>query len=370
MNKEKQCQIALTLIPGIGDVLIRQLISYCGSAEEVFRKTKGSLSKIPGIGEKTAEAIINQHVLKEAEDELVLAEKKGIRILFFTDKDYPARLKQINEVPSILYFKGNADLNSSKIISIVGTRQATPYGKEMVERIVKDLARHRPLIVSGLAYGIDICAHRCALTNNLPTLGVMASGINIIYPATHKNTALQMIESGGLLTENRFNSKPDAYKFPARNRIIAGLADAVIVVEAAEKGGALITAEIANNYNREVFSVPGGLTQPYSSGCNYLIKSLKANIYTKIEDVEATLNWNNESINVKRPIAINTEGLQEDAIKIIDLLKENQSNGLLIDELSWKAQITIGQLASLLLNLEFSGIVKSLPGKRFKLVES
>src|SRR5258708_17122306 len=259
MDQDRLSFLALHFIPGIGDYLVKQLVSYCGSAEQVFKTPKGKLLKIPGIGQVTAEAIKSEKTFNQAEKEFKKAEKEETEILFFTDKKYPQRLKEIEDAPSLIYYKGSANLNHPKSVAIVGTRQATDYGKEMVAKIVDDLKPHDALIVSGLAYGIDIHAHKQSVKNQLLTAAVMGSGMDVIYPAAHKDTAKKIVSHGALLTENHFGTKPDAHNFPARNRIIAGLCDALIVVEAADKGGALITAEIANTYNRDVFAVPGSL---------------------------------------------------------------------------------------------------------------
>jgi DNA processing protein len=358
--------IAVGLIPGIGNALTRQLVSYCGSSENIFKQPKGKLKKIPGIGEVLAETIIHQNILKEAENELKLAEKTNTQILFYTDKNYPERLKHINDAPTLLYYKGNADLNSKKVIGIVGTRQATDYGKEIVQKILHELISYNVLVISGLAYGIDIMAHKAALANNQPTVGVMASGIDIIYPSVHKEVAYKMLEMGGLITENRFGSKPDAPKFPARNRIIAGMCDLIIVAEAAEKGGALITADLANGYNREVFAVPGNLGQKFSDGCNKLIREHKAHIYTCNNDIDYIMNWaSDDKIEKKDNRTINFSSLNQEEIEIINILKG--TDGMQIDDLSWKLQIPISKMASTLLNLEFQGFIKGLPGKKFKL---
>jgi DNA processing protein len=268
-----------------------------------------------------------------------------------------------------LYFKGNCDLNKLKIISIVGTRQATDYGKIVVEEIVSGLKKHNALIVSGLAYGIDIFAHRNALKYDLQTVGVMASGMDKIYPSLHRDIALQMQEYGGLLTEFKLGTKPDAHNFPARNRIIAGMSDATIVVEAALKGGALITADIAHSYDKEVFAVPGNIQNKSSQGCNFLIQSLKANMLLKIEDLEQILGWDGAESTPKssQGFRYQTEELTVEERIIVDLLLQN-NNELPIDEISWKSQINISKIASLLLNLEFRGIIKPLPGKKFKLL--
>ncbi len=364
MDQERVSFLALHFTPGIGDFLVKQLVSYCGSAEQVFNTSKGKLLKIPGVGEVSAEAIKNGKTFQEAERELKKAEKDDTEILFFTDKKYPQRLKAIEDAPAVLYYKGNQNLNVAKSVGIVGTRQATEYGKEIVERICQELIPHKALIVSGLAYGIDINAHKFALKHGLATLGVMGSGMDIIYPAVHKDTAKKMTSQGGLITENKFGTKPDAHNFPARNRIIAGLCDALIVVEAAEKGGALITADIANTYNKDVFAVPGNLGQTYSEGCNKLIKINKANVYTSVRDLEYIMNWSAESGGVQTTLDLTQ--FEPDEQKVIAILRERNAP-VMIDELSFKSSMPPSRLASLLLTLEFKDAVKSLPGKMFAL---
>src|SRR5260221_1968135 len=237
MDSERLSFLALHLVPGIGDYLIKQLVSYCGSAENVFKTPKGKLLKIPGIGGVTAEAIKTENTLHEAEKELKKAEKEDVDILFYTDSRFPSRLKAFDDSPSLLYVKGNTNLNPAKIVGIVGTRQATAYGREMVDRIVEGLVPHQALIVSGLAYGIDIHAHKQALQRNLSTVGILGSGIDVIYPAAHKETARRMWNCGGLITENRFGTQPDAHNFPSRNRIIARLCGPLILVVAADTWG-------------------------------------------------------------------------------------------------------------------------------------
>jgi DNA processing protein len=368
MEQERLSFLALHFIPGIGDHLVKQLVSYCGSAEQVFKTPKGKLLKIPGIGGVSAESIKTGGAFHQAEKEIKKAEKEAVEILFYTDKKYPSRLKSIEDAPSLVYFKGNVNLNHPKAVGIVGTRQATSYGKEMVERLVEELTPHSPFIISGLAYGIDIQAHKQSLKQNLPTLGILGSGIDVIYPAAHKETAKKMLDHGGLLTENPFGTKPDAHNFPARNRIIAGMCDALIVVEAAEKGGALITAEIANSYNKDVFAFPGSIGQTYSDGCNKLIKTNKANLLTSIKDIEYIMNWSVESPTAKKETSSSFElsQFEPDEQKVIELLQEKKAP-MMIDELSWKSALSPSLLASLLLNLEFKNVVQSLPGKQFKL---
>ncbi|HEX8549622.1 MAG TPA: DNA-processing protein DprA [Cytophagaceae bacterium] len=359
-------EVGIGLIPNVGSQTTRLLVSYCGSPEQVFKSKKGHLLRIPGVGPTTADAIINQNVLTLAEKEVKTAEKQNIQILFYTNPLYPLRLKSIQDAPTLLYYNGNANLNNKKSIAIVGTRNATEYGKSATEDIVQDLKTHNALVVSGLAYGIDIAAHKASIKTGLETIGVMASGVDIIYPSVHNKTAAQMIESGGLLTEYPFGTTPEAVHFPARNRIIAGMVDAVIVVEAAEKGGALITAEIANSYNKEVFAVPGNLGMKVSAGCNKLIASHKAQIYTSIKDLEYLLNWDIDVSKEKIMVSkISFDEFPPDEKEILTLLHDNTE--IMIDELSWKSQIPASRLASLLLTLEFQGLIKVLPGKKFKL---
>lgn len=365
MDQNRLSLLALHFIPGLGDYLIRQLVSYCGSAERVFKIPKGKLLKIPGVGAVTADAITQGKPFSLAEKELERAHKEKVDLLFFTDENYPSRLRQVNDAPTMLYAKGNVQLENPKTVAIVGTRQSTSYGRECVENLVRDLVPHHALIVSGLAYGIDIHAHKQALHYNLPTVGVMGSGMDVIYPGAHREIALKMMANGGLLTEHPFGTQPDAHNFPARNRIVAALSDAVIIVEAAEKGGALITADIANSYNKDVFAMPGNVKQSHSAGCNNLIKSNRAHLLTSVRDLEYIMNWDAASKPVKKePVSL--EGFSPEEQRIIQALLDNQKQ-LMIDEISWRTNLPISQIASLLLTLEFKGIITSLPGKVYKL---
>lgn len=368
MSTDTQHQIALTLVPGVGSILIRQLISYCGSATAVFQSPLARLMKVPGIGEVTARAVLKPGVLSDAEQVMTRLEKLGASALFYTDKSYPDRLKPLYDAPALLYFQGAGNLNRPRTIGLVGTRQATEYGRRITQEIIEAVVPYNASIISGLAYGIDIAAHRSSLANGLPTIGVMASGLDIIYPSVHQKIAIDMLEQGGLLTESKPGTKPDAHLFPARNRIIAGLSDVVVVVEAAAKGGALITAEYANNYHREVFAVPGQLNQTFSAGCNKLIRENKAQIYTSPKDIIEALNWDTSP---GQPSATKTlpalpVNITDEESQILALLR--QSTDLHVDELSWKSQIPMGRLASLLLTLEFQGFVRSLPGKKYAVV--
>lgn len=366
MDQIRLSLLALHFIPGLGDYLIRQLISYCGSAERIFTLPKGKLLKVPGIGEVTAEAIRKGEPFRRAEEEIRLAEKNDVELLFFVDKHYPSRLKQISDAPTLLYAKGKMNFENLKTVGIVGTRKATEYGKRCVDELVEGLVAHEATIISGLAYGIDIHAHRQAIRHKLPTIGVMGSGIDVVYPSAHRDTVKKMYEQGGLVTEHPFGTKPDAHNFPARNRIVAGLCDAVIIVEAASKGGALITADIANSYNKDVFAYPGNIGQESSEGCNHLIKTNKAFLITSVKDLEYLMNWNAASPPPLKKSPLDLSAFTEEEKPVMLTLAENK-NQLMIDELSWKTGLTIGELASILLNLELKGAITSLPGKMYKL---
>jgi DNA processing protein len=367
-------ELALTLLPGIGPQLTRQLMSYGGSAKSVLTMPAGRLRRIPGVGEATVKALLGPErgtALKNAEASLRRAEKEGIALLFYTSKQYPSRLKLIPDAPALLYYQGTADLNAPKTVALVGTRQASDYGREQTERIVKGLLPHRPVVISGLAYGIDIAAHRAALQEGLDTVAVMATGLDVIYPAVHRKTAEKMREQGGLLTEFPFGTPPDRYNFPARNRIIAGLADGTVVVEAALKGGALITAELALSYDRDVLAVPGNLGSLASEGCNALIKTNKAALYAEPKDLEQLLNWDealHQNGKFKPAPCYSADDFTTEEFGIITLLVAAPGREMQMDELAWKAQLPIHAVASLLLALEFRNVVKALPGKKFVLV--
>jgi len=363
---ELQFKIALTIMPMIGDVNAKKLIAYCGSCSEIFKKNKAQLLKIPGFGEATADAIIagSSNALKRAEEELLFIEKHKIETLFFLDEKYPNRLKHCIDSPILLYHKGNSVLDNAKTIAIVGTRNATENGKKITEKLIEDLAIYNPIIVSGLAYGIDICAHKAALKNNLQTVGVLAHGLDKIYPALHKETAKQMLASGGLITDYMSQTRPDRENFPSRNRIVAGMVDAVIVIEAGAKGGALITAEIANNYSRDVFAVPGRIDDTFSLGCNKLIKQNKASLLEKAEDIAYICGWQQTNKQQKKQQQLFVD-LNDDEQKIVNILNEKKQ--MPIDDLCIETSISMGKISGILLNLEFKSVVKSLPGKMFSL---
>jgi DNA processing protein len=358
-------QIALTLVPGIGDVLGKKLISYCGNPESIFREPKKMLRKIPRISDKLITAIGSKDPLNRAEKEILFIEKYKIKPLYYQDKDYPFRLRNCLDSPIMLYYKGNAEMNISKVIGIVGTRSATDYGKDICNKIISELVDHQAMIVSGLAYGIDSCAHRAAITAGLPTVGVLGHGLDRIYPSQNKGLAEKMIYCGGILTDFISETKPDRENFPQRNRIIAGLCDAIVVIEAAKKGGALITADIANSYNRDVFAVPGKIGDLYSEGCNFLIKINKAALIQSGVDIKYMMGWDiqkSEKKSQQRKLFIEMTPEEEIVVKIL-----NDEGETGIDELTIKSGISTSKCSVALLNLEFEGVIKSLPGKIYSL---
>jgi DNA processing protein len=358
-------KIALTFIKSIGPVTAKNLLAYCGSAENVFSASKKQLLEIPGVGPKTIDAVRGTNALARAQQELDFVEKHGIEVLFFSDEIYPKRLKNCVDSPILLYAKGTADLNHQRVISIVGTRNATSYGKNLCKELCEVLAPYNVLIVSGLAYGIDVTTHKECLANNIPTVGVLGHGLDRLYPKIHKTISQKMVLNGGLLTEFPILTNPDRQNFPQRNRIIAGIADATIVVEASIKGGALITAEIANSYNKDVYAFPGRTNDVFSEGCNFLIKTNRAGLINNANDLIYYLGWDDE-VKEKKKVAQTTLqlSLTPNEQKVVDALQNGQ---LSIDELSIQLNIQQSKLAIVILTLEMQGIIVSLPGKIYKL---
>ncbi|MCL6258772.1 DNA-processing protein DprA [Aquiflexum sp. TKW24L] len=370
-NEDLIFELSLNLIPKIGPSLYRNILAYTGSAKEFFDMPAGKISKIPRVNKKFAEIRKDKdQYFREASDIISNCRKKGINILTFSDPKFPSRLKVMDDCPMVLYTKGEINLNPNRSLAIVGTRNVTEYGKNITKKIIEDIVPYHATIVSGLAYGVDIEAHKTSLANNLPTIGILGSSVDQIYPALHKNTADQMIESGGgLVSEYPPGTVMHPSNFPRRNRIISGLSDAVIVVEAAQKGGALITAEIAFSYNKEVFAVPGNLLSTYSEGCNNLIRSMKATIYTGPKDLEEALSWSKENLsssNTKTKM-LDLSKYNDEEKDILNLLMEKKE--LEIDQIAILLNVSISSLASNLLNLEFEGLIKSLPGKKYKLTQ-
>ncbi|MVN22295.1 DNA-processing protein DprA [Mucilaginibacter arboris] len=360
-------QLALKFVPGIGDVLAKNLISYCGSAEEIFKTSKHKLLQIPGIGPKMATAFLNKECFVKAENEIRFIERNKVKAIFYTDAAYPKRLKSCIDAPVMLFFKGNADLNKQRVISIVGTRNATAYGKQLCDELIGHLKKYGATIVSGLAYGIDICAHKACVKQTLPTVGILAHGLDRVYPSQHTHIAEKMMENGGLLTEFPSQTNPERENFPKRNRIIAGMADATVVVEASIKGGALITAEIANSYNRDVFTFPGRIGDEFSEGCNFLVRFNKAGLLTGYSDLAEQLGWLENTVLVKKQQLLFPLDLTTDEKTIFEMLQLAEQTG--IDDLSIQTNLPVSILAMNLLNLEMQGLVRSLPGKSYTLIK-
>ena len=364
-DKNLKYKIALGLIPGIGPVTAKNIIAYTGGVEKVFSATKQELMRAEGVGEYAASQILKgKDYFSQAEKEVKFINKNKITPLFYSDKNYPFLLKQCLDAPLMIFVKGDIDLNNRKIISIVGTRNATAQGKENCEQLIKSLSEtnHNPIIVSGLAYGVDICAHKSALKYGLDTIAVFAHGFDKIYPAKHKKTASEIKEKGALVTEFTSGAKFERQNFLKRNRIIAGISHATVVVESAKKGGSLVTADIANSYNREVFAVPGRLDDKYSEGTNWLIKTHKAFLLQSANDIEYILNWEQTENVVQKSLFI--EFSDEEKI-IANILKQN--NSMIIDEICKETGLTMSKVSSLLLEMEFKDAVRCLPGKIYEL---
>lgn len=324
------------------------------------------LEKIEGIGSVRAHSIKTFNDFKPAEDEIKFIEKYKIKPLFLTDKEYPQRLLNCYDSPTLVFYKGAADLNCSRVVAIVGTRSHTDYGKSFTEKLIRDLSDQGILIISGLAYGIDAIAHKAALKNNLPTLGVVGHGLDKMYPYDHASLAKDMVKhNGGILTEFFSGTKPDKHNFPLRNRIVAGLSDATVVVETHIKGGSMITAKLADAYNRDVFAVPGRTTDKYSSGCNHLIKYNKAILLTDADEMLDILGWKEKKKEARKQKELFIE-LSSEEKQVIQLLQEKES--IHIDEINLKSGLSSSAAAAAILNLELQGVVTSMPGKMYKLV--
>lgn len=367
MDRQEQTLylIALSRIPGVGDARVKKLVAYCGGAKEVFHKSSSFLNKIPNIGKAISGAVRSSKVLKLAEAELVYADKNQVKAFSYLDDGYPQRLKHCVDAPIVLYSKGKGSINPARVISIVGTRNATRQGKELTENIVEELVVANATIVSGLAYGIDVAAHRASLKFGIPTIGCLAHGLDRVYPKIHTNTAMEMLENGALITDFPIGTNPDRENFPKRNRIVAGMADATIVVEAGIKGGALITAELANGYDRDVFAVPGRVGDEYSAGCHRLIMNHKAALITSGKDVLKALRWDVDQ-SLKKP-ASQTKlliDLTEEQEKVVAVLREQNHT---VDRITTLSGFPMNKVASILLELEFEGVVSNLPGKVYRL---
>ncbi len=360
-------KIALSLLPGIGGVLARNLVSFIGSVEGIFRESEKNLLRIPGIGEVNARRIKTAEVLEQAESEIEFIDKYKIGVLFYTDREFPRRLAGCTDAPVLIFTKGNVNLDAARIVSIVGTRNATDYGKEICDKLISGFRERNYdiVVVSGLAYGIDVQAHKSSLKYNIPTAAVLGHGLDKIYPGVHSNIARKMVENGGLVTDFPSRTKIEPTNFLRRNRIIAGLSDATIVIESGETGGALVTADIASSYNRDVFAFPGRAGDQFSKGCNKLIKKNLGNLIEGIDDLEYLMGWepgNQSSKPVQQALFVD---LSPEEQVVADLLR--LQGDLFIDQLAADAGLPMSKVSGILLNLEFKGVVVALPGKMYRL---
>ncbi|HEX8269510.1 MAG TPA: DNA-processing protein DprA [Flavobacterium sp.] len=357
--------LALQKVEGIGDVVAKKLLAHCGSAEAVFTTKPSKLVAVDGIGSSRLKKLRDKSAFAAAEEELQFVLENNIDVQSWLDPKYPERLKHCADGPMLLFSKGNINLENRKIINVVGTRQITSYGAEFCRNLIADLAPLNPIIVSGFAYGVDIAAHQAAIENNLQTIGVVAHGLNQIYPKVHKRYVSRMEENGGFFTEFWSTSEPEKENFVKRNRIVAGMCEATIVIESADKGGSLITANIANGYNRDVFAVPGRISDRYSQGCNNLIKTQKANLLTCAADLIYIMNWDIQS----KPKPVQKQlfvSLENDEQKIYDYLQKGGKQ--LLDIIALECGFPIFKISSTLLNMELKGVIRPLPGKLFEAV--
>jgi DNA processing protein len=359
-------QIALTMAENIGDIRAKTLIGVYGDAASVFKAPARQLARVDGIGSLAAEGIKSFADFKTCEEEIDFINRYNIRPLFFTDPGYPRRLLNCYDSPSLLYYKGTADLNADRVVSIVGTRSNSDYGRTACEKIIEELRGENILIASGLAYGIDSISHRAALENKLSTVAVVAHGLDRIYPPVNKQLAKEMMVNGGILTDFRSSTNPDRQNFPRRNRIVAGICDALIVIESNFKGGSLITAEIANSYNKDIFAVPGRISDTRSAGCNYLVKANKASLITDAQDLLKMMNWKQQKPlerKQQRELFVtltDNERIITNMLATIDMMR--------IDELFSRCNLSSGNMAEALLMLEMQGIIQALPGKCYRLL--
>lgn len=364
-TKEILAVLRLQKVPNVGDITAKKLINIVGSASEIFNQNSSTLKKINGIGSLITSHLFNEKYLHLAEQEFNYIIKNKISYSYFLENEYPQHLKQCIDAPILIFKDGNINLNNNKIISIVGTRNITLYGRNFCNELVKDLAKYNPIIVSGFAYGVDICAHKAALENNLQTIAVLAHGFKTIYPKAHKKYIHQVNQNGGFITEFWHDEQPLRENFLKRNRIVAGISKATIIIESAEKGGSLVTADIANSYNKDVFALSGRTTDTFSKGCNNLIKTNQAHLLTSAEDIVKMLNWDITKLStsvLKQPQLF--VDLNETEQKVYKYLQQNGKQ--LLDIIALDCKIPVYQLSSILLQMELKGIIKPLPGKLFE----
>jgi DNA processing protein len=365
MSNDLLYQLALTEVPNVGCVHAKILVQHFGEAGKIFQAKQTTLEKIEGIGSIRAKQIKSYTGFSKAEEEMKFIGKFRIRPLFISDKHYPQRLLNCYDSPTLLFYKGTADLNTSKIIAVIGTRSNTDYAKKILDKFLQELSAENILVVSGLAFGVDAIAHKLALKNNLPTVGVLGHGLDQIYPPDHSLLARNMLKYGGLLTEFRSKTKPDKHNFPTRNRIVAGMSDATVVVESGIKGGSMVTAELANGYNKDVFAFPGKITDHKSAGCNYMVKTNKAMLLTDAQQLIEVMGWEaKRSKERKRQKEIFIELSPQEKI-IVDILNEKDS--VHIDEINLRSGLSSSMIAAAILNLELQNVVSGLPGKMYKL---
>ena len=357
-------QIALTLVPNVGPKTAKTLISYCGGVEAIFKSSRRSLLKIPYVGEQIIRYIHQKDLHLRAEAEIEYIIRDNIKAYFYKDEHYPARLKHIDDAPLVLYTKGKINFNHSKTIAIIGTRNPTIRGKINGEKLVAALSSFSPLIISGLAYGIDVIAHQSSIKYGLPTIGVVGHSLDTIYPYQHAKIATQMQNNGGLVSEYPSGTKPDGRHFPMRNRLIAGMADAIVVVETAARGGSMITADLATSYHKEVFAFPGRPGDLKSQGCNFLIKNHQAHLIENGNEIAEFLRWNQEhfSQNIQRQLFVELSAKEKKIVALMD-----KEAPVFFDEISHKLGFNQSILATELLELELKGIIKSIAGKRYLL---
>lgn len=364
--------LALQQVEGVGDIMAKKLINHCGNVSAIFETKSSQLAAIDGVGSVLIKNLKNKSIFEKAEQELEFIKANEIKVDCFLDENYPERLKHCIDGPLLLFSSGNIDLQNKKIISIVGTRQITSYGMEFCRKLIEDLAPLEPVIVSGFAYGVDIFAHQLAIEHNLQTIGVVAHGLNQIYPKTHKKYVAKVEQNGGFMTEFWSSSNPEKENFVRRNRIVAGISEATIVIESADRGGSLITANLANDYNRDVFAVPGRTTDKLSQGCNNLIKTQKANLLTSAADLIYILNWDIETIasksrndkkSVQKQLFVT---LEPDEQKVYDFLLKTGKE--LMDIIALRCDFPIYKISGMLLNMELKGVIRPLPGKLFEAI--
>lgn len=365
MNRsELDYRLALSLVHGIGSKRARRLVHLLGSAQAVMTSTAKALRQIENVGEVQAKAISSFDDWTQVDANLKAIQTNNWTVLCTADEDYPKRLLQVDVPPFLLYYDGAADLNAQRIISIVGTRSITKHGKAICERIVEELAAYDVTIISGLAYGVDVTAHRTSLKYGIPTIGCLGHGLDTIYPAAHKDIANDMRTQGGLLSRFPIQTRPDRERFPMRNELIAGMCDALLVIETATKGGSMITARMAIDRKRDLFAVPGRATDTYSAGCNLLIKEGHATLIESGYDMMSALGWkpSGEQSTEQATLFVDLDPTEQ---KIVDVLQEQKECA--VDHLASQTGITSGRLAGILLSLELKGIVQPLPGSRYSL---